>query len=220
MNCLYETVAGMYLSLRYKIIQPVHDDVGDAEENLESCRASLAAKERELGLQCASLARAALVKRKSGDVSGARFSLQERRRNISRLEKVRASMSLVDKQLDALRNSELDKELMNSLRMSSQAMRKAGVGAGVEDAETVMNELDDQIREASELTTVLATPMMSGAGDDDDTIDVDAELGLITEQDTRVNWDALELPIAPQSREERALVVPAVSTRTRPVVDF
>ena len=75
---------------------------------------------------------------------------------------------------------------MNSLRASSQAMKQAGIGIGVEEAETVMNELDDQIREASELTSVLSTPLMdtaAGGGmlglDEELDRELDEELGLL-----------------------------------------
>lgn len=67
---------------------------------------------------------------------------------------------------------------MQSLKQSSQAMKNAGLGTGAVEAESVMNELDGQLREAEELTTVLATPLQ----DDDCTIDVDAELELIAEE--------------------------------------
>lgn len=113
------------------------------------------------------------------------MSPQERKRGIARLEKLRSGLALLDKQLDALRSSELDKELMNSLRASSQAMKKAGIGIDAEEAEKVMNELGDQIQEASEMTSVFATPIM--AGDEDQELgldDVDKELGLIAEEDS------------------------------------
>jgi hypothetical protein len=93
---------------------------------------------------------------------------------------------------------------MNSLRVSSQAMKKAGIGVGVSEAEKVMNELDDQIREASEVTTVFATPIANplvcdpvGLGDDD-IADIDAELGLIADED----------PFSPVSTAATLLVPP------------
>ena len=103
---------------------------------------------------------------------------QERRRAKVRLDKIRGGLGLLDKQLDALRSSELDKELMQSLKQSSQAMKNAGLGSGAVEAESVMNELDGQLRDAEELTSVLATPLQ----DDDGAIDVDAELDLIAEE--------------------------------------
>ena len=74
---------------------------------------------------------------------------------------------------------------MCSLRASNQAMKRAGLGAGVEEAESVMTELDEQIREASELTSVLATPLADAAGpapgglDEDLARELDMELGLL-----------------------------------------
>jgi hypothetical protein len=135
---------------------------------------------------------------------------QERRRNVARLERMRNGITLVDKQLDALRSSELDKELMRSLRDSSTAMKKAGLGAGVEDAENIMTELDDQIREASELTSVLATPIVQDADD----IDLDAELGLLELDEAS---EAAEK--APARAEERPRPAPArAEERPRPAV--
>lgn len=102
---------------------------------------------------------------------------------------------------------------MNSLRLSSQAMKRAGIGVGVQEAETVMNELDDQIREASEVTTVLATPLVShimmGETDEDD---VDAELGLIADEDKAI-LASLSIPDvpAPDPQERPKVVVTTLS---------
>lgn len=208
MNCFYEIIAGAYVRARQGLLPPAEDDLGDAEENLESCRSGLVARERELGLQADKLGRSAADKKKQGDVSGARFALVERKRVLGRLEKVRNGIILLDKQLDALKSSELDKELMNSLKVSSQAMRKAGIGQGLEEAETVMNELDDQIREASELTTVLATPLVNSTGEEEDLIDVDAELGLIAQQ--RQQQQETDAPAAPPATGAESLAIPAV----------
>ena len=75
---------------------------------------------------------------------------------------------------------------MSSLRASSQAMRQAGIGAGVEEAESVMTELDEHIREASELTSVLATPLVDTAAGpmlEDEYLnrELDEELGVLEE---------------------------------------
>lgn len=67
-------------------------------------------------------------------------------------------------------------------------MRKAGIKVGVEEAEKVMDELESQLRQSSELTTVLAAPlsndsmmMMDTDLTTDDTAELDAELGLLSE---------------------------------------
>jgi DNA-binding FrmR family transcriptional regulator len=143
---------------------------------------------------------------------------QERKRAVARLEKLRGGLALLDKQLDALNSSSVDKELMNSLRASSQAMRKAGIGVDVEEAEKVMNDLQDQIQDASEITAALATPLLSGLDDDSGAAmlgmdDVDRELGLIAEEDSELlaglvaapGAAVLDIPSAPSTMHGASL---------------
>jgi hypothetical protein len=221
MNCLYEAVAGAYVRARCKLMPPSDDDLEDAEENLESCRAGLAGREADLVRQADKLGKSAADKKRQGDLSGAKFALIERKRTVARIEKIRNGIALLDKQLDALRASELDKQLMDSLKKSSQAMRKAGIGQGLEEAESVMNELDDQMREASELTTVLATPLVNSTGEEDDELDIEEELGLIERQRAAPAPDAA-VPDAASSYEPLpAVPQPArVAPRVASQMDF
>ena len=212
MNCLYETLAEIYLRTRARFIPDIDDGVCDAEEHLESCRANLAAKEREISTHCAALGRDALRRRNAGDVPAARVHLQERRRHMTRLDKLRNGVALLDKQLDAIRSSELDKELMHSLRLSSQAMKKAGIGIGVAEAENVMTELDVQIREAEDVTTVLAAPLYDcGADDAQGDDDIDAELALLFGEGSSPQCRTGEEPAELDTEHSHLLRVPVSS---------
>ena len=169
MDCFLETVASLWmLSVRAPVRPP--EDTPCVQSNLEGCRASLEERESELAEGCRRLGREALKRRQTGDAAGAKAKMQERRLALKRLERLRSSLSLVDAQLDALRSTELDKELMQTLLASSAALKRAGVGAGVKEAEAVMSELDEQLRESGELTSVL-----SGALPDEVDFDLDEE---------------------------------------------
>ena len=78
MNCFLETIAGAYLQVRSRFAPPRSDDdlLGEAEENLESYRGTLLARERDLSYQCDTLARTAVAKKKANDVPAARFAVQ------------------------------------------------------------------------------------------------------------------------------------------------
>jgi hypothetical protein len=76
MNCLYEACAELYLRVRGRFVPEADNELENAEESLEACRANLSVKERELAHHCQALGRAALAKRKEGDLAGARFHLQ------------------------------------------------------------------------------------------------------------------------------------------------
>ena len=181
MNCLYEGMAGLFMLLKERLL-PISNggELGDALLHLESCKATLYAKEREHNTQLETLAREALYRRKLGDVATARRLLMDRRRVSEKAQRVQACLVLVEKQLDALQSRELDKELLASLRLSSSAMKKAGLAGETEDAEKVMGELDDQIAQSAELTQVLSTPLETGLPTTDTlAFDLDTELGLL-----------------------------------------
>ncbi len=74
-----ETIAGAYLQVRSRFAPPRSGDddmLGEAEENLESYRGTLLARERDLSYQCDTLARTAVAKKKANDVPAARFAVQ------------------------------------------------------------------------------------------------------------------------------------------------
>ena len=176
MNCLLETIAGMWLMSRHAIgVRTVEcDDDESVQESLVGCRLSLESREADLVDTCKRLGKEALRRQKQGDSAGAKLKLLERRRVSKRLEKLRNSLVLVDAQMDALQSTELDRELLQTLVASSAALKKAGVGTGVREAEAVMSELDEQMRESGELTTVLTGPLAEDAD-----LDVEEELKLL-----------------------------------------
>ena len=184
MNCLLEAVATLWLSARRRVVtEPMEEEVVSAQEGLEQCRRNMEGREREFQGVIMRLTEEALVKKRGGEMATARSKLVERRRCAKRLERLRHGLDLVDVQIDAIKTSELDKEIMMTLKASTSAMRKAGISLGVQEVETVMTELDEQMREVQDITSVLSNPlgtgqgMMYGGGLED--ADLDAELELL-----------------------------------------
>lgn len=176
MDCFLETIASVWmLSVR---VPPMEMEETGIHDNLEGCRESLESREADLSEGCKRLGREALKRKQAGDTLGAKNKVMERRRTLKRLEKLRNSLALVDAQMDALRTTELDKELMQTLLASSAALKKAGVGKGVKEAGELMSELDEQLRESSELTSVLA----GGVQDMDADFDFDEEFELLEQE--------------------------------------
>jgi septation ring formation regulator EzrA len=193
MNCLLEAVASLWMSARRQVVtEQVEEEVMTAQEGLEQCRRNMEGRERELQAVIQRLGEEALCKKREGDVVTARGRLLERRRCGKRLERLRHGLELVDSQLDAIKTSELDKEIMLTLKASTAAMRKAGINLGVQEVESVMSELDEQMREVQDITSVLSTPMIAVAGTTAEEADLDAELDLL--EAVIANPDA---PVAP-----------------------
>jgi Snf7 len=172
MNCLLEAVAGAYLSARKRIVsEPPEDEVYGAHDGLEHCRRNMLSREEALTKELTKMGEEALRRKKEGNVLGARSKLMERHRIQKRLEKLRSGMNVVDAQIDAIRSSELDKEIMLSLKASTEAMKKAGIGSAFLDAGKVMDDLDDNLREIQDVTSVLANPMAMGIQPDEAELD-------------------------------------------------
>lgn len=179
MNCLLEAVASVWMSMRRQVVtEPVEEEVMTAQEGLEQCRRNMEGRERELQGYIQRLGDEAVAKKREGDVATARGKLLERRRCHKRLERLRHGLELVDTQLDAIKTSELDKEIMLTLKASTAAMRKAGITLGVQEVESVMSELDEQMREVQDITHVLATPLVPTGGGAEEA-ELDAELDLL-----------------------------------------
>jgi hypothetical protein len=202
MNCLLEAAASLWLGGRRRVMtEPPEEEVMSAQDGLEQCRRNMEGRERELQGITVRLASEALAKRKQGDVLMARSKLMERRRVMKRLERLRQGLELVDTQLDAIKSSELDKEIMLTLKASTNAMRKAGINLGIQEVETVMSELDEQMREAQDVTSVLSNPLiLSGqqaacGGMQLEDADLDAELDLL--ENTASKSSSEPEPIAP-----------------------
>jgi hypothetical protein len=199
MNCLLEAAASLWLGARRRVMtEPPEEEVVTAQEGLEQCRRNMEARERELLGLVDRLTEEALAKRRAGDALAARSKILERRRVQKRLERLRHGLDLVDTQLDAIKTSELDKEIMLTLKASTNAMRKAGITLGVQEVENVMSEMDEQMREVQDITKVLSNPL-NALGPEE--ADLDAELDLL---------DALAEPPVRQEDPAPALLVPVV----------
>ena len=211
MNCLLEAVASLWLGGRRRVMtEPPEEEVMTAQDGLEQCRRNMEGRERELQGLMFRLAEEAVLKRKQGDTLMARSKLLERRRVQKRLERLRHGLDLVDTQLDAIKTSELDKEIMLTLKASTIAMRKAGINLGVQEVETVMSELDEQMREVQDITSVLSGPMQ-GPSTSVEEADLDAELGLLEAvMGSPVAEPGAQVPLRPPGATPAVALAPAV----------
>ena len=160
MNCLLESVAGIYIGLQQKLfIAGVDDPLQKAQEDLEVCKWQLQERADQLQVTTTALCQEALEKRRMGQVQPALQKFQEYKRCQTQLSKVTNGINLLNQQLDILHTNDLDKQIMHSLKRSTTAMRAAGIEAVAKEADTVMVDLEEQLENASNITDILAAPM-------------------------------------------------------------
>lgn len=185
----FEAIAALWINTKKQIMrEPMEQQVFTAQDNLEQCKRTMELREKELQENILKLAKEAVAKNKAGDKPAARLKLKERERFMKRLEKLRNSMNIIDLQLDAIRSSELDKEIMLSLKASTVAMKKAGISVNATEVENVMSELDDHVREMQDVTSILATPisggMVNSMTEDEEELDQELERLMISTMGT------------------------------------
>ena len=209
MNCLLEAIAGVWLDARRRMVaEPVEEEVTSAQDGLEQCRRNMEGRQRELVLSVDRLNREAVAKVRQKDPGAARAKLLERKRLQKRLDRLRHGLGLVDTQLEAIKTSELDKEIMLTLKASTSAMKKAGITLGVQEVESVMTELDEQMREVHDITSAFATPLQ-GAGPED--ADLDAEL-----QELLLDVQGPAETVAPVAVQRQDMPIPAPAVLEEP----
>jgi hypothetical protein len=222
MNCLLESVAGVYIAgMRFVAPQSLlpDSDEDDAPANLESCLASLHGRENELMDGIAGLAKEAIQCKRTGDKQGAMNRMQERRRYMKRVDRLRSSSQLIMSQLDLLRNQQLDRELMHSLKLSANTLKKSGATLQVKTAEDVMSEFEEQFHEVNELSSVLSKPIAIDDFDfefEAELAELEAEAGIASEkpkvESSVQNLSNVQnLPDVPVPSFERPSVAPSHS---------
>ena len=180
-NICFEAIASVWLHTKKQIMkEPVEQQIMESQESLENTRKNIEMRERELLNTITKLAKEAVTRKKHGDVVGARSKMQERARAMKDQKKMQDMLTTIETQLDAIKTCELEKEIMKSLKASSTALKKAGIGVNMNDVENVMSELDDHIKEIQEKTTVLTNPINNMYEDDDE---LESELNSLLDND-------------------------------------
>lgn len=166
-NVCLEVFASMWISSKRQVMRdPPEQQLYKAQEDLEECMHKMERQEREKIENVIRLSKEAVQKKKAGDTAAAKMKLAQRRSAAASLQKLRHSMHVIETHLDNIRSSELDKEIMMSLKTSSEALKKAGVGFNISEVENVMTELDDHMQDMKDITSVLSAPINHGTEDD------------------------------------------------------
>ena len=178
MNCLLESVATVYIGLHQRMfIKSTDDPLQKAQEDLEACKWQLEERSRQLTITAAGLCQEAVARRRQGQTQPALLKFQEYKRCQTHLNKIVHGIQLINQQLDVLQSNGVDKQIMLSLRQSSQAMRAAGIESAAGEADRVMVDLEEQLRDASAFTSILTAPLDTT----DDPADLESELTALLE---------------------------------------
>jgi hypothetical protein len=94
------------------------------------------------------------------------------------LKKVRdgfvGRVSTVELQIEALENSDFNRNMLNTMQNTADTMRKMGLDKGLSQADSVISELEENMQLAGDMTQSLSSPIVTDCYMNDD--EMDAEL--------------------------------------------
>jgi hypothetical protein len=163
MNCFIEVFGPLWTEIYHALfIHRVQRDdenslirMGAVEHDLDRCMKSLLDKEKGLVCTIDACTESARLKKKMGDVAGAKKRLRERRRHEAQLTRIQNSISVVETHADALQGIELNKTIVSTLRASGHALKSLGLKGGMEEVDKIIMDVDEQLREANEITRAI-----------------------------------------------------------------
>ncbi len=184
-TCWQEAVSAMWIGLMGRYRLSAGDKVMEAEEQLQRLLDQLERREDVLHeSQTKTRGEALLLRRERGRC---RAKVAEYKRIGTQLERLVSYKGMILQQMDAIRNTELNKSLITTLQESSRTLKALGVLDGVKQAEAVVQDVETSMNQALELTSVLGAPLGGGGGGvgafDVTDDDLDSELAELMEEE-------------------------------------
>jgi hypothetical protein len=177
----FESIAAIWMFSKKKLItQSNEEELLTAQENLLASKKKMEEKESILEKELLRLSKEAVRRKKAGDIHAARIKTAEKISIQKRLDRLRNGLTFLNNNIEAMKNSELDKEILQTLKSSSIALKNAGIGKQMHEIENLITGLDEHMRDIQDVTNVMATPISYSRDDEDE---LDAELNHLLEEE-------------------------------------
>lgn len=128
------------------------------QQDLQTCRMKMDEQEQTLTRRVHELSKEAFDRRCRNDKAGAIRKLRERQRVGTQLTRVQSTLALLDMHTHAVEGAEMDHTIIETLRASTDALKRIGVDSGIKDAEQVVEDVRTQMEKAMEITNTLLDP--------------------------------------------------------------
>jgi hypothetical protein len=220
-SCWQEAISALWIGVLGRYRLSAGDKVMEAEEQLERLLEQLERREDVLHESLEKCRAEALLLRK--DRGRCKAKVAEYKRTVTQLERLVSYKEMVMQQMDAIKNTELNKSLITTLQESSRTLKALGVLDGVKQAEAVVQDVETSMSQALELTSVLGAPMGGGVGSSGGTFDIteedlDLELAGLMEEDSGLlsadTHNSMETTDAPQPEAAKPSSTAAAAATT------
>jgi hypothetical protein len=157
-SCWQEALSSLFIAFSGKYRLNYADQALEAEDQLSRLLIQLDKREESLRVSIQSCAQEA-IKLKEKDRARCKLKVQEYKRAQQQLARLITYRDTISIHMDALRNTELNKTLINALQESSKTLKSMGIVEGVRQAELVVSDVETSMAQAQELSQVLNQPL-------------------------------------------------------------
>jgi charged multivesicular body protein 4 len=195
--------------------KPPPADLNTSIQKLRQAIVTLDKREEHLGKKIAECVDRARTKSKHRDKKGALFELKKKKQLEGQLQSIQGKKLNLETQIMTLEDAFLNKETLNAMQTSAQAMRSAMRESDVEKADELMEDITDAMEQVNEMNEAMAQPL--GAVMDED--ELEAELAELEEMEADELLSAMPATTAKNTKEKDVAVdVPDVEVPTHKVV--
>ena len=140
----------------------------------------------------------AKAKMKAGDKAGAKRILVKKKRYVDQIKQLEGAMAMMEEQKFMLENAEQNRDLINTIKQGSEAVKEASKGMTVEDLDAIKSDMEELKANQDEINDFFKEY------GEQNTEDVDEELGKLEEE--MANEEVGAMPV---SNQEKLGPVPA-----------
>lgn len=136
---------------------------------------------------------------KTSDKAAVRALLIKSKQKRSKLTQVVKKRESFEHHLDVLSNTEMDQELISTVKKTASAMKSLGLNKTIDDVDNIMADLEETQLDMKEVTNIMSSRV---AYDDElDDKDLEDELDMIMGMDTE-NMDSTSLVVKESGRKK------------------
>ena len=134
----------------------------------------------------------AKAKMKAGDKGGAKKILVKKKRYVDQIKQLEGAMAMMEEQKFMLENAEQNRDLINTIKQGSEAVKEASKGMTVEDLDAIKSDMEELKANQDEINDFFKEY------GEQNTEDVDEELDKLEEE--MANEEVGAMPVSNQEK--------------------
>lgn len=185
MNCILETFAGLWIRTLYAVSSKAleSDLTMTAQQQLKDALTYMHDQISKSDTEIKKISDVVRTERHKMPKERLKTLLLKSKRTRAAQSSMLSKITLMEGQLEAMENNEMNKTILNTLQTSAKAMKKMGLDKDLHKTDNVISELEENMQHAQDINnTVSSSVNQSDYANDDDALELELNLLLGIEE--------------------------------------